>query len=341
MSVFDYSIFVDCGAPSLYNKLSRKVEKKGVMGSTIDERKYDDFSYVETDAYTTYRDAYIEFLHENKDKITVYSNLDVINNPKLTYENQRILESNGLNPIPVYHLNTNEKYLKKYLNKYDYIAIGGLIPNPTNVIKGYLDDLFKRIILDENGFPRVKLHGFACTAITLMERYPWYSVDSATARKLSMYGGIAIPEWTGNDLKTYTISSRDVPLVDRFSEQVLNSLERHVQELNYTLEELADSHIKRMIWNYYIYRKVINERVPMWPWRTVRQGDSFVKESAENATKKFTMYLAGATSKKDEIIIWETLKPLDNLELPNGRLQSYFYKGNLIEIIKNKYHEGR
>ena len=53
--------------------------------------------------------------------------------------------------------------LKLMLN--EYIALGGLVPNPTKVLIPILDQLFKKYILDEKGFPRVKVHGFACTSL--------------------------------------------------------------------------------------------------------------------------------------------------------------------------------
>ena len=70
---YNYSIFCDCGAPSLYNKLSRhdKIKAKGSTGATFKNRKFDDYSYTQTDAYSKYRDDYITWLHKYKDRIDV------------------------------------------------------------------------------------------------------------------------------------------------------------------------------------------------------------------------------------------------------------------------------
>jgi len=352
---YDFSIFCDCGAPSLYNKLSRKTNTKGIMGSTFKERKFDDFSYTETSEYKKYRDAYIEFLHLNEGKINVYSNLDVINNPKLTEENQRILESNGLHPIPVYHLGSPEKWLRKLLNRYDYIAIGGLIPNPTDVLLPWLDGIFKNYILDEKGYPRVKTHGFACTAMPLATRYPWYSVDSATARKLAMYGWIALPEWNGSDLKTVQISSRvivdkdkermtglfemgTVPRSEQISPQTIANIEKWGKIFGSTYQQLCDSIIERVVWNYIVYRTVIHERVTNWPWRNETPGD-FVspKIPKKGATEQMIMYMAGSLSKKEEEIFWEAISKKNDMDLAKGRLQSFFYRGNVEHIISLKH----
>jgi len=189
------ALFLDCGAPSLYNKLSRKLKiKKGGMGSHFKDRKYDDFSYVQNDEYKKYRKSYIDFLCKNKEGITTYSNMDVINNAELTWENQKIMEDAGLNPIPVFHLGCDEKWLKFYINNYPYIALGGLIPNPTTTLRPILSRLFKEYILDDSGKPKVKVHGFACTAIPLMLEFPWYSVDSSSWQvRAGGYGLLDLP----------------------------------------------------------------------------------------------------------------------------------------------------
>jgi hypothetical protein len=331
MSVFNYSIFTDCGAPSLYNKLSRKEKNvRGVMGSTFKDRKFDDFSYTETAEYDDYREGYIKFLKENEDKINTYSNLDVINNPGLTFRNQKILEKAGLNPIPVWHLGSDEKWLRKYIHEYPYIAIGGLIPNPTKVLYPWLDRLFKKYILDSSGYPRVKTHGFACTAIPLMTRYPWYSVDSATCRKLGMYGWIVLPEHGSGDLKTVRVSARDVPIKTRFTPGFIKELERRAEKYGMTLESLSENLMDRVIWNYLIYSEAIEERVPNWPWNYE------TRQAATDAADRLHYYFAGSLSKKEERRLWERV---EDEKMLKGRLQSFFYRSSLEYIISLKHEE--
>ena len=326
---FNYTIFADCGAPSLYNKLSRKVEKKGVMGSSFSERKFDDFSYTEKPEYAAYRDSYIEFLLLNKEKIDHYSNLDVINNPELTYKNQRILEEAGLKPHPVYHLGTDVKWLKRYLDKYEYIAIGGLIPNPTRVLIPILDEMFKKYLTDEKGFPRVKLHGFACTSMPLMLRYPWYSVDSTTCRKLAMYGGIVVPEFSTDKLHTISISARDTPLEKKVPPVVLREMDRRMKMYGMSAESLSQKAIERAAWNYLIFSEKLKKLLPKWPWSMLD------RKSKEDATELLTFYFAGVLSLKEETAFWEILSD-KGLSDVRGRLQSFFYKTQLQQAIDLK-----
>lgn len=195
------TIFFDCGAPSIYNKLSRKADNahKSVMGAHFRNRKNDNFDYVETDEYKKYRQKFIDFILENKKVITTYPNLDVINNAKLTYENQKFLEKRGLKPCPVWHLGSDEKWLKRYIDEgYDYICIGGMVPNPKAILKPALDSIWRRLLTDDAGIPTVKIHGFAMTSFELMYRYPWYSVDSKSWIDIATFGGILVPPYLGD-----------------------------------------------------------------------------------------------------------------------------------------------
>ena len=325
---YNYSIFVDCGAPSLYNNLSRKSEKKGIMGSTFKERKYDDFSYVDSPEYQKYRESYIKFLHENEDKVTTYSNLDVINNPYLTWKNQMILESNGLHPIPVFHLGCDEKWLKKYIEKYEYIAIGGLVPNPTKVLLPWIDKIFRQYILDKDGFPQVKVHGFACTSMPLMTKFPWYSVDSATCRKLGMYGWIVLPEYKNGKLKTVRVSSRDIPLKVRWTPGYLKEFTSRAEKLGFTLEELSNDGLLRVIWNYIMFRKSLSVQVPKWPW------NYYTREVKDESENHLIFYLAGVLSKKEEEVFWKRISDEKEMDAGKGRLQSFFYRNSLEHIIQ-------
>ena len=181
-------VFTDCGAPSLYNKFARK-HKKGGMGSTIEDRKWDDFSFFESDDFYSYRDSYIEFLNTNKQFIDVYSNLDVINNGEKTYENQKMLEEQGLKPLPVFHFGSDLKFLERYIDEgYEYIAMGGVQPNPINLILPALDAVWNKYLRNPDGTYKIKVHGFGITHSKLMRRYPWYSVDSSSWKKLAIYG---------------------------------------------------------------------------------------------------------------------------------------------------------
>lgn len=322
-----FRTFIDCGAPSLYNALSRKSGDKGIMGALFKDRKYDDYSYADTPEYKAYMDSYIQYLLDNQGRYDYFSNLDVINNPQLTYRHQKMLEEAGLKPIPVFHLGNNPKWLKKYVEKYDYIALGGLTPNPTSTLIPILDKLFKEYLLDSDGFPKVKLHGFACTSLPLMTRYPWYSVDSTTCRKLAIYGSIVIPNGSKR-LHTIKVSTRDSKMEHLFRPREIESMQAKAASFGFDFHELGSQDIKRVVWNYLLFIEKIKENIPAWPW------SMHTRKSKEQDYLAF--YLAGVLSKKEEVLFWDIMKGHDYTKEAIGRLQSFFYKSSLDHILNIK-----
>ena len=114
-------------------------------------------------------DEYVKFLYRWKpDK---YINLDVIGDAKLSSENLKALESNGLNPIPVYHYGSEIEHLESLIHNYSYIALGGTVGLRKEKRKSFFDTCFDY---------DVDFHGLGMTDLKLMKDYPWHSVDSTT-----------------------------------------------------------------------------------------------------------------------------------------------------------------
>jgi len=141
-------------------------------------------------------EGYANFVKANKKIIKVVSNVDCIgkNKEKQTYENQKILEDYGIKPCPVHHARDNDKWLERYIEEgYDYILLGGMVPESTKYLIKWLDRIWGNILTDSKGKPIVKVHGFGLTVAHLMQRYPWFSVDSSTWAAFAAYGNIMIP----------------------------------------------------------------------------------------------------------------------------------------------------
>lgn len=329
-------MFVDCGAPSLYNRLSRNADKHdtSIMGTSFADRKHDTFDYTETDQYQAYLEDYIAFVNAHPE-IDVYSNLDVINNPQLTWANQRRMEDAGATPIPVFHLSNKEseyKWLRRYVRKYEYIAIGGVVPNPPKETVPLLDRLFNEYLTDDDGFPIVKVHGFACTSLLLMRRYPWYSVDSTTARKLAAYGRIAIPTACGTDVYIQDISARDVEL--RYRMKGAGRKLRVIEEINerhgwpFSLDLLSSDGLERTAWNHLVYSAQLQKELPEWPWSIK------TRKSKKGATERLHYSFAGSLSAKEEVRFWQRLEDANEPEAVRHRLHSFFYKSQVQRILK-------
>lgn len=142
---------------------------------------------------------YIAFVQKHEKSLHVYSNLDVIGDPQATWANQMIMEKRGLSPIPTFHYGSNIKWLKRLLKRYDYIALGGMVPIMTKNLIPWLDDLFQNYICNAEGIPQVKIHGFGMTSLKLMFRYPWWSVDSTSWIVTGKLGMIYVPQMTAGD----------------------------------------------------------------------------------------------------------------------------------------------
>lgn len=157
--------------------------------------------FLDSGAYSAYSkgvqikiEEYAEYIKQNKKYLTAYANLDVIGDPKKTYENQIYLEKQGLNPIPTFHYGEPEKWLSRYLKKgHDYIALGGMVPISSSCLLHWLDHIWSTYLVDSEKMPIVKVHGFGMTILKLMFRYPWYSVDSTTWILNAAMGNVYVP----------------------------------------------------------------------------------------------------------------------------------------------------
>lgn len=115
---------------------------------------------------------YGKFLKNHEHLVDVYANLDVMYDAEATLKNQKMLEEMGLHPLPVFHINEDIKYLRYYVDNYDYIALGGIALEFSN------RDRWLSQIFDE--FPNHKFHGFGVSDFNLIKKYSFYSVDSTT-----------------------------------------------------------------------------------------------------------------------------------------------------------------
>lgn len=141
-------------------------------------------------------DDYCAFIKDTN--VSTYAGLDVIGNAKQTLENTvYMMEKYKLNPIPTFHFGGDPDDLRK-LFKFPYIALGGLVFS-SGILK-YCDEIWG-IILRE--CPGLRVHGFGMTNIELMERYPWYSVDSSSFKGCKRYGRQQIL-WNEFDFKTFS-----------------------------------------------------------------------------------------------------------------------------------------
>lgn len=184
---------------------------------------------------------YIKFIKKYASEIDHYSVLDDITNPEITLKNQKIMERAGLTPLPCYHYGEPFKYLKHYVKNYDYVSLGGMVPIKTPQLVPWLDRIFTQYICDDEGFAKLKVHGFGLASFNLMMRYPWYSVDSSGWILEAGRGAIIMPQ-TINGRWDYGVRPLRINVSNRLSgDRGVNS--HHYENLPKNLKTRVDRYI--------------------------------------------------------------------------------------------------
>lgn len=244
-----HKIFMDSGAFSMFT-----------LGAEVDLDKYGDF--------LTTRSDYIE----------VASNVDAIGAGREadSYANQKYLESLRL-PItvcPVHHARDDDKWLVRYLDEgYPYIFLGGMVPESTPYLIQWLDHIWDKYLALPDGTARVKIHGFGLTTLQLMERYPWFSVDSTSWVQIGMFGGLYYP--TAGRIRTLSISRRS-PATKQFDKSFWSldavsraEVEKYIRSRGFDPEELSESYGMRDKWNIRFFREYMQTLKPTFQRRQV------------------------------------------------------------------------
>jgi hypothetical protein len=170
-------IFLDSGAYSSMTK-----------GVHVDIAQYARYIRANADILVTDHDS-------RGNTIISASVLDAIGDPDQTWRNQKQLEDWGLTVLPCYHYGEPVEVLQYYIEHYEYITIGGMVPVSNSQLETWLDRIWGNYLTDARGGPRVKVHGFGLTSLYLVERYPWFSIDSSTWVQASFNGGIMLPHF--------------------------------------------------------------------------------------------------------------------------------------------------
>ena len=230
-------------------------------------------------------DEYCAFIRANIEHIEVYASLDVIPGkpgqpatPKQrdlaaeeSWENYLYMVREGLDPLPVYHYGEDPRFLERMLDHgCPYVGIGGLVGIPGPMRRAWLDRVFTRIT-DDQGDAIVKTHGFGMTAIPLIFRYPWYSIDSTSWIKVTSNGGVYLPQLV-NDEFVFDQTPAVVPISDASPKQndtrhgnslspaVRRVLDRWLARCGKTYAECQASYYHRAVVNVHFFKAVAESR---------------------------------------------------------------------------------
>lgn len=229
-------------------------------------------------------DEYIRFIKENQDIITVYANLDVIGSAEKSWENQRYMESKGLKPLPVFHVEDDFKYLDMCM-EYEYFCVGGMAKASTQQRLFFLDKVWSRICDTPDRIPRHKVHGFGMTAFTLMYRYPWYSVDSTAWIQAAAFGRIFVPKLNPDGCYDFLEPPLQVAVSDKNPGRneegkhidTLTELEREMvhkilEDFNIDIQKVRETFWERRRINAWVFTKVAQNLTWKRPFKKVSLG---------------------------------------------------------------------
>ena len=182
----DGKILEETISKGLRKRLLSYIDRDAVKGAFefwLNPKLKDKKFFLDSGAYSAFTrgikidiNEYIKFVHKHKNELTVYANLDVIGDGVKSEQNLQYIESHGLHPLPVYTASAPISELSRLCEKYNYIALGGLVGGGGVVLK-HLDRCFSVI---KKYFP-MKIHLFGITSQKVLERYPVYSCDSSSA----------------------------------------------------------------------------------------------------------------------------------------------------------------
>jgi hypothetical protein len=271
---------LDSGAYTWWNKHRKRWSSKP------------DWQIYRSEEFWDYVKAYALFCQRWRSSYDYCINCDVIGNPKLSWKVLKYLESEyGLSPLPVIHTYTELKWIAKYLDAgYSYIGLGGGQARRRNYF-AWADQAWNVICDTPDRLPACKVHGFAATTHKQMCRYPWYSCDSVTAKKMAYYGQVILPP---SDRKGFRF---DVPYKIIFMDSISpytnrgNTRGRHYLHLSASerqvirswlkfikvkygrrdshgstlVEGVSNSKQERMAANIKYFLN-LQKHIPKWPW---------------------------------------------------------------------------
>lgn len=89
------------------------------------------------------------------------------------------MEREGLSPLPTFHFRSPLSELERLCDRYEYIALGGLVPLARNhqVLVPWLKKCFSVI---KKFWPR-RVHALGVTSQPILEAFPFFSCDSTSA----------------------------------------------------------------------------------------------------------------------------------------------------------------
>ncbi len=204
--------------------------------------------------------GYCHYIQKNADIIEHYSVLDGIGDPLKTWQNQQLMESLGVRPLPCFHYGEDERYLEWYISNYEYITLGGMVPISTPQLYNWLDRIWGKYLTDGAGKPRVKVHGFGVTTFGIMERYPWFSVDSSRWVMAAAMGTVILPKVGIISVSEHSpTKKRDGAHLDNLPTIHQDVIAKMIEAYGFEVERVRTEYLSRWAFNCGTFQDIEDE----------------------------------------------------------------------------------
>ena len=129
---------------------------------------------------------WLQFMLPKHPEVAGYMNLDILNDPIKTLENQFYLESEGLSPIPIWHDGEDVAFLDLSCDQHEWVSIGGLASKGT-LGKRYITSLLTWLT---NRYPNNRFHmfGIGISGVKAYQQIRPYSCDFSTWSTVARFG---------------------------------------------------------------------------------------------------------------------------------------------------------
>ena len=136
------------------------------------------------DGYDALLNVYIELVKRYEARVWGYVEID-FGGTQQKRETRAMLESEGLNPIPVYHPLTDPwEYFDELAQSYDRICFANVVHSPLEVRKRILMTLWQR----RRQYPHLWIHVLGYTVDQFLYALPFHSCDSSTFMSGARWG---------------------------------------------------------------------------------------------------------------------------------------------------------
>lgn len=129
--------------------------------------------------------------------VTITDSISLENNSKLIddcakrgFLNLKIMKSEGITPIHVFHQGEHLRWFDRMLKYTDYVGISPANDMPNNSRQKWIDSVFTYIY--KNNID-VKTHGFAVMVPEILREYPWTSCDAISWLMIAATGCVLYP----------------------------------------------------------------------------------------------------------------------------------------------------